>query len=176
MPEFNPTRDVVVLFKGDSYTVSVSQAMRDGGWLGGQGVQWVDSPTRDEFLVSYSDGLYGGFLLWGSNESSDQLVSTEEQQPTYGYATFCAGGWLMQNRAFERFTYASRVGPGPLVPITYVVGQRVVFSLRGLYTNEDEWTLSGDPRAPNGYYIANVVDTPRPNLRGVYYITLQTSI
>lgn len=175
MPEFNPTRDVVVLFKGDSYSVMVDQAMRNGGWLGGQGVKWVDSP-RDEFLVTYSDGLYGGFLLWGSNESSDQLIATVEQQPKYGYATFCAGGWLMQTRAFERFTYQSRTVPGPLVPITYTVGQRLVFSLRGLYTNQDEWALSGDPRGANGYFIANVVDTPRPNARGEYYLTLQTSI
>lgn len=174
MPEFNPTRDVVVQFKGDSYTVSVDPAMRANGWLGGQGVRWVNSP-RDEFLVTYSDGLYGGFMLWGSNESSDQFIAIEEQQPTYGYGTFCAGGWLMQCRAFERYTWASRQ-VGPLVPITYVVGQRLVFSLRGLFTNEDEWTLSGDPRAPNTYYIASVVDTPRPNARGEFYLTLQTSI
>lgn len=175
MAEFNPTRDVVVLFLGDSYPVAVNQAMRDGGWVGGQGVQWVDS-TKDEFQVGYSDGLYGGFLLWGSNESSDQLISQVQQQPLYGYGILCAGGWLMQTVAFERYTYASRTGPGPLVPITYTVGQRLVFSNRGLFTNEDEWTLSGDPRAPNEYFIANVVDVPRPNLRGVYYITLQTSI
>lgn len=175
MPEFNPTRDVEVLFKGDSYSVSVDQTMRSGGWIGGQGVKWIDSPSRDEFLVTYSDGLYGGFLLWGSDEPADQYIAMVQQQPAYGYAVLCAGGWLMQTRAFERFTYASRLG-GPLVPIVYTVGQRLVFSLRGLFTNEDEWTLSGDPRAPNGYFIANVVDVPRPNLKGEYYITLQTSI
>jgi len=175
MPDFNPTRDVVVLFKGDSYSVAVDSAMQAGGWIGGQGVKWIDSP-KDEFLTTYSDGLYGGFMLWGSNESSDQYVATEEQQPKYGYGTFCAGGWLIQTRAFERFTYASRTGGGPLVPITYVLGERLVFSLRGLWTKEDEWTLSGDPRAPNGYYCASVVDVPQPNARGVYYITLQTSI
>lgn len=175
MPELARTRDCVVLFKGDSYSVLVDDAMQAGGWQGGQAVRWVDSP-RDEFLVSYSDGLYGGFMLWGSNESSDQYVSTFEQQPTYGYGTFCAGGWLMMTRTFERYTYASRTGGGPLVPITYTVGQRLLFSLRGYWTNEDEWTLSGDPRAPNGYYIGNVVQAPAPNAQGEYYMTIQTSI
>jgi len=175
MLEFNPTRDVVVLFKGDAYTVAVDPAMQANGWLGGQGVKWKDS-TKDEFLVTYSDGLYGGFLLDGSNEPSDQFIAIEAQQVVYGYATFCAGGWLIQTRAFERYTYLSRTIPGPLVPITYTIGQRLLFSLRGLFTNEDEWTLSLDPRMPNGYFIANVVDTPRPNARGEYYLTLQTSI
>ena len=175
MAELPRTRDVVPLFKGDSLTVMVNDLMRTNGWQGGQAVQWVDSP-RDEFLVSYSDGLYGGFLLWGSNETSDQFISTEEQQPKYGYATLCLGGWLMYTRTFERYTYASRTGGGPLVPITYTAGQRVLFSLRGWWTNEDEWTLSGDPRAPNGYYVGSVVQAPVPNEQGVYYITLQTSI
>jgi len=174
MPDFNPTRDVVVLFKGDSYPVAVDPVMQAGGWIGGQGVRWVDSP-KDEFLVSYSTGLYGGFMLWGSNESSDQFIAYTEQQIKYGYGTFCAGGWLIQTRAFERYTYASRLIP-PLVPITYVVGERLVFSLRGLWTNQDEWTLSGDPRAPNGYFCASVADIPRPNARGEFFMTLQTSI
>lgn len=168
------TRDVEVLFKGDSYTVSVDSAMLASGWQGGQGVKWTQS-TKDEFLTTYSDGLYGGFLLWGSNESSDQYIAYTEQQLKYGYAVLCAGGWLIQTRTFERYTYASRQA-GPLVPITYIVGQRLVFSLRGLLTSEDEWTLSGDPRAPNTYYVANVVDVPQPNARGDLYITVQTSI
>lgn len=174
MSDFNPTRDVVVLFKGDAYTVLVDASMRASGWMGGQGVQWVDS-TKDEFLVTYSDGIFGGFMLWGSNEPSDQFIALVDQQPAYGYGTFCAGGWVIQTRAFEQYTYASRI-LGPLVPITYTVGQRLLFSLRGLFTNEDEWTLSGDPRAPNGYFLASVVDLPRANSRGEPYLTLQTGI
>lgn len=175
MPQLARTRDCVVLFKGDSYTVLVDDAMRENGWQGGQAVKWVDSP-RDEFLVTYSDGLYGGFLLWGSNESSDQFVSTEEQQPTYGYGTICLGGWLMMTRTFERYTWASRNGGGPLIPLTYTVGQRVLFSLRGFWTVEDEWTASGDPRGANGYYVGSVVQAPTLNEQGVPYLTLQTSI
>ena len=159
-------------FKGDAYTVSVSQAMAAQGWQGGQGVQWDDS-AQDEFIVTFSDGIYGGFMLWGSNEPSDQFTSMTGAQPIYGYGTFCAGGWIIATRTFEQYTYASRIG-GPLVPIVYTVGQRVVFSLRGLFTNEDEWTPSGDPRAPNTYFIGSVIQAPAPENNN--YIVLQTSI
>jgi hypothetical protein len=114
-------------------------------------------------------------LLWGSNEDSDQYISMVEQQVVYGHAVFCAGGWLMTTRTFERYTYASRV-MGPLVPITYTVGERLLFSLRGYWTNEDEWTASGDPRGANDMFVGSVVQQPRPNAKGVEYITLQSSI
>ena len=167
-------RDVNVLFKGDSYTVMIDPALQASGWQGGQGVQWVDAPI-DEFMVGASDGVYGGFLLWGSNEDSDQYIALVGQQVAYGYAVLCAGGWLMNTRTFEQFTWLSRQ-VGPLVPITYTVGERVRFSLRGYWTNEDEWTLSGDPRGSNGYFIGSVVGGPTPNDHGVPYLTIQTSI
>jgi hypothetical protein len=175
MSQLTRTQDVVVLFRGDAYTVMVDPTMRTNGWHGGQGVQWLDS-NLDEFLTTYSDGLYGGFMLWGSNEPSDQFVSTQEQQPQYGYGVLCLGGWLIMTRTFERYTYASRVGGGPLVPLTYQVGQRILFSLRGYFTVEDEWSAAGDPRAPNGYYVGSVVQAPTQNNQGEYYVTLQTSI
>lgn len=165
-------RDVETLFKGDSYTVAIDQAMAQAGWQGGQFVRWVDS-SQDEFIVSFSDGLYGGFSLWGSNESSDQFTGMTGAQPLYGYITLCTGGWLIATRTFEKYTYASRQ-IGPLVPITYVEGVRLRISLRGLATTEDEWTLSGDPRAPNDYYIATVVQAPSSDNN--QYLTLQTSI
>jgi hypothetical protein len=175
MTEIARTRDVAVIVKDAAYTVLVDAAMRAGGWQGGQGVRWVDSP-RDEFLVTYSDGQYGGFLLWGSNEPADQFVGTLEQQPTYGYGTFCTGSWVVATRTFERYTYASRTGGGPLVPITYTVAQPLLFSLRGYWTNEDEWTLSGDPRAPNTFFVGRVAQTPVLNSLGVPYLTLQTGL
>ncbi len=173
MPEILRTRDVVVLFKGDAYPVMIDPTMQARGWPGGQGVQWVNSPL-DEFRVGFSDGLYGGFLLWGSDEPADKFTAMTGQQPTYGYAVMCAGGWLISTSTYEKYTYLSRIGGGPLVPINYVVGERLVFSLRGWFTKEDEWTLSGDPRMPNGYYIANVVQVP--SAANDYYIMLQTSI
>jgi hypothetical protein len=147
--------------------------MATQGWQGGQGVRWGDS-LRDEFIVTFSDGIYGGFMLWGSNEASDQFTSMTGAQPLYGYGTFCAGGWIIATRTFEQYTYASRQA-GPLVPINYAVGQRVVFSRRGFFTNEDEWSQPPiDPRAPNGYFVGSVVQLPTPENNN--YITLQTSI
>lgn len=169
---FSRERDCYVLFKGDAYPVAVSQAMQTQGWQGGQGVQWIDSP-RDEFLVSFSDGLYGGFMLWGSDEASDKFTSLTGNQPLYGFGVICAGGWLIATRTFERYTYASRQA-GPLVELSYIVGERVRFSLRGFWTKEDEWTLSGDPRGANGFFVGSVVQAPSADNN--HYITLQTSI
>lgn len=173
MAEIFRTRDCVVFSKGDAYTVMTSAAMLAAGWPGGQGVRWIDSP-QDEFLVTYSDGLYGGFFLWGSNESSDQYTAMTGQQAKYGYATFCAGNWILSTSTYERYTYLSRTGGGPLVPLVYVEGMRLRFSLRGYFTIEDEWTLALDPRAPNNYYIANVVQAPSAVTDD--YLTVQTSI
>ena len=170
--EFPRTRDCYTLFKGDAYTVAVDQTMVQQGWQGGQGVMWAAS-ARDEFIVTTSDGLYGGFLLWGSNEDSDQFISMTGQQPLYGYGTLCAGGWIIATRTFEQYTYASRQ-LGPLVPLVYTAGIRVRFSLRGFWTVEDEWTLSGDPRAPNDFYIGSVIQPPSTDNNN--YLTLQTSI
>jgi hypothetical protein len=166
------TRDCVILLKGDAYPVTVSPAMATGGWKGGQGVQWVAS-SKDEFLVTYSDGLYAGFLLWGSDEPSDQFTAITRNQPAYQFTTIGAGGWLIMTTAFEQYTYASRQS-GPLVPITYSASDRLVFSLRGYWTNEDEWTLAGDPRAPNTYFIGFVIQPPTSNTS--QFLTVQVSI
>lgn len=170
--EFSRSRDCVVIFKGDAYPVAVDQTMQTQGWQGGQGVQWTDS-TKDEFLVTFSSGLYGGFLLVGSDESSDEFVSFTGNEKTYGYGVLCAGGWLISTRTFERYTYASRQS-GPPVELNYTVGERVRFSLRGFWTKEDEWTLSGDPRGSNGFFIGSVVQAPSVDTD--FFITLQTSI
>lgn len=175
VPEQFRTRDCVILRKGDTLTVNVTDRMVQGGWIGGQGTQYA---TRglDEILVDYSDGLYAGFLLWGSDEISDRFTSMTQNQPSYGFAVIGAGGWIIMTKAYERYTYASRTGGGPLVPIVYNESDRLVFSLRGYYTKEDEWTLSGDPRAPNNYFIAFVIQSPRPQEPFDSYITLQVSI
>jgi hypothetical protein len=170
--ELPRTRDCIVLVKGDTYPVTVSEAMVVGGWQGGQGVQWA-APVKDEFLVTYSDGYYAGFMLWGSDESSDQFTATTRNQPFYRFATCGAGGWHITTRTFERYTYASRQ-LGPLVAITYNPSDRLVFSLRGYWTKEDEWALSGDPRAPNTYYIGFVSQVPNAATDG--YMGIQVSI
>jgi hypothetical protein len=173
MPELFRTRDVIILFKGDTYTCAVDTNLGVSGWLGGQGCQW-ETPSRDEFLVSASDGLYAGFFLWGSDESSDQFTSMTLSQPTYHYAVIGAGGWLISTSTYERYTWLSRTGGGPLVPIAYKESDRLMFSLRGYWTKEDEWTLANDPRKPNNYYIAFVAQAPSSLTNG--YMTIQTSI
>jgi hypothetical protein len=173
MPEIFRTRDVIVFFKGATITVDVTEAVAASGWRGGQGFQWVP-PVGDQLLVSTSDGLYGGFALWGSNESSDEFVATTRNQPTYRYVVLGAGGWLIATTSFEKYTYASRTGGGPLVPIVYNASDRLVFSLQGMWTKEDEWSLSGDSRAPNTYYIGFVAQKPTPARNN--YMTIQISI
>lgn len=125
-------------------------------------------------MVSASDGLYAGFFLWGSDESSDQFTSMTRQQPTYRYAVIGYGGWMICTGSYERYTYLSRTGGGPLVPLVYNESDRLLFSLRGYWTKEDEWTLSGDPRMPNSYYIGFVSQAPTPARNN--FMTIQTSI
>lgn len=153
------TRDVVVFVKSKTIPVTISTRMQSGGWPGGQGVTWLDDPNNDLFQVDYSDGRFGGFLLWGSNEVSDQYVAYYKNQPTYRFAVMCIGSWVVSTLTFETYTYASRMA-GPLVRNVYVPGNKLRFSLRGYATPEDEWTLSGDPRAPNNFFIGRVIQPP----------------
>lgn len=167
-------RDCVVLFKGDAYFCEVTDLLAAEGWDGGQGVKWAPCPVgHDGFMVTRSDGYYAGFLLNGSNESGDRFSAVTQNQPYYKFATLCAGGWLIMTTAFERYTWASRQA-GPLVEIDYHESDKLLFSNRGLFTKEDEWTLSGDPRAPNSYYIAFVIQVPTD--ANNHYMTIQTSI
>jgi hypothetical protein len=165
---FTDTRDVQVLYKGDSYTVAVSENMKRLGWAGGQGVMWVDSDI-DEFLVDFSTGLYGGFCLWGSQESSDRLTSMTGNQALYGYTVLCSGNWIFSTTTYEKYTWASRSGPGPFVPIVYEVKQRLVFSSRGYWTSE-----TNDGGGVNEYYIGNIVQAPSASNN--WRLTIQSSI
>ena len=178
MPELARTRDCIVLVKGDAYPVTVSQEMATKGWQGGQAVQWVESDT-DEFVVTFSDGFYAGFMLWGSNESSDLYTSSTKNQPYYRFATVGAGGWQISTVSYERYTYASRKSGGPLVPLEYHASDRLVFSLRGYWTTEvTEWLDSGIPeyiaRGLNTYYIGFV--SQAPSLVNDFYMGIQVSI
>lgn len=167
------TRDCIILVKGDAFTVAVDDTLANEGWQGGSGVKWTP-PAGDQPTVTRSDGYYAGFALWGSNESADEYTAMTRQFPTYRFLVLGAGGWVIATRSYEVYTWASRQGPGPLVPITYTASDRLVFSLRGFWTTEDEWTLSGDPRAPNAFYIGYVVQPPTAITSN--YLTVQVSI
>ena len=168
------TRDVVIFVKSKTVPVMIDTAMAAGGWPGGQGVQWIDNPNYDTFQVTYSSGQWGGFLLWGSNESSDQYVAYYKNQPTYKFAVMAIGPWVVSTTTFETYTYASRQ-VGPLVKNVYTPGNKLRFSLRGYYTPEDEWSLSGDPRAPNNLFVARVIQAPNPLINN-NYLELQSMI
>jgi len=121
-------RDCVVFAKGDSHVVTVDPAMVAGGWAGGQGVTWVDSPLPER-VVSYSSGLFGGFMLWGSDESADQYVSSTRVQLVHpGTAVMMAGNAIISTSSYERYTYASRIGGGPLVALVYAPRDPLYFS------------------------------------------------
>lgn len=170
----NPrTRDCIILFKGDCFTVAVDDALAAAGWQGGQAVKWAPS-LKDLPTVTLSDGFYAGFALWGSNETADQFTAMTGQFPAYRFAVIGSGGWLIMTQSFERYTYASRTGGGPLVEIDYHASDRLLFSLRGYWSKEDEWSLAGDPRAPNTYYIGYI--SQAPNDANGHFMTIQTSI
>jgi len=172
MPEIVRSRDCVVFFYGDRQTVAVSVAMVAGGWAGGQGVQWADS-IADERLVSYSMGLYGGFLVWGSDESGDQFTGMTQQQVVYRYATMFSGGCLMATTSYEKYTWLSRTGGGPLVPLVYGANDVLYLSLRGLWTKEDELTLSASLLAP-AFFTGFVTQVPKALNR--FFLGIQTSM
>jgi hypothetical protein len=172
MSEIIRSRDAVVFFYGDRQPVTVSSAMVVGGWPGGQGVQWANT-AADVRMVTYSTGLYGGFLIWGSDEVGDRFVSMTQTQVVYATATMFSGGCLMSTTSYERYTYASRTGGGPLVPIIYKINDPLYFSLRGLWTSEDELTLSLNPLAP-AFFTGFVAQLPKNSNR--YYLGIQTSL
>lgn len=167
MPEIIRSRDCVVFFKGDSQPVIVSQDMINLGWAGGQGVQWVDS-ANDERVVTFSSGLYGGFLVWGSDESSDQFTAMTKQQLIYRYAVMLSGGCLMATTSYERYTYASRTGGGPLVPLVYGANDILYLSKRGLWTKENEMGIV-DPLDPAFFtgFVAQVPKSVSSNFLGI---------
>lgn len=165
------SRDLIVFFKGDTYTVTVSPAMLASGWQGGQGVMWC-SGVEDERTVTYSNGLYGGILLWGSDEIADELTAATRNQLEYRFATIMLGGSLISTSTYERYTYASRLG-GPLVPLVYNPNDILYLSLRGWWTKEDEATLSGAVYAPNFFtgFVSQV-----PKVSNNFFLGVQTGM
>lgn len=170
--ELPRTRDCIALVTDLSMPVTVDASMVSGGWPGGSGVTWAAS-TSDNFVVTYSDGTYGGFLLWGSDERADQFVASTGNQPKYRFGVCCFGTWVISTVAYEKYTLQSRLTP-PLVPNLYVVGERLRFSLRGLWTPEDEWAISGDPRGSNGFLVGSIIQTP--SSRNNFHLMIQTAL
>lgn len=170
--EIPRTRDVIVLVTDLTIPVLVDDAMAAGGWPGGQAVTWVDA-GYDTFTATYSDGTYGGFLLWGSDETADQFTAYTENQVKYQFGVCCVGTWVISTIAYEKYTLQSRMTP-PLVPNVFEVGGRLRFSNRGLWTPEDEWTIAGDPRGENIFLVGSVIQAP--TVDNNYHLMVQTAI
>lgn len=172
MPEIFRSRDCIIFFKGTIQPVAIDPVMVAGGWPGGQGVKWVNLPGVD-LAVTYSDGLYGGFLIWGSDEDGDQFVSNTRSQVIYRYGSLFFGGGLISTRTYEQYTWASRTAGGPLVPLTYGIQDILYLSSRGWWTKEDEMTLSGHLMAP-AFSSGVVAQVPKANNR--YFMGIQTGL
>lgn len=166
-------RDCVVFSKGDAHGVTVDASMLVGGWAGGQGVQWVESDI-EEPVVSYSQGLYGGFLIWGSDESADRFTAVTRSQIVHpGSVVMMAGNAVISTSSYERYTYASRLA-GPLVPLVYAPKDPLYFSRRGLWTNEDE-SSQGVPLAfAPAFFAGFCLQAPAPVNQ--FYLGIQTSL
>lgn len=132
-------RDVAILIKAESFTPKVHPDLIESGWDGGTVVKWVHDPHGD-FMVGRCGPTDNpsGFLLWGSNEDADQFISMTEQQPKIGYAVMFFGDVVFRTRTYERYTQASRNGPGPLVELPYIVGEELYISENGKLTSEKE--------------------------------------
>lgn len=169
MPEIDRTRDVVIFAKGDTMAVAVSPSMAASGWAGGQAVQWFAS-GKDEFAVELSDGAPQGFMLWGSDEDSDQFTAMTRQFPRYQFGVMGFGGWLMSTRTYETHTLAS----GRTTPIVYSPQDELLLSLGGKWTTEDEWTVTADARAPNENVAGVVVQAP--SAVNNFFLTLQVRL
>jgi hypothetical protein len=171
MTEIVRSRNLVLFFAGDKYTVTPGPLMIANGWLGGQGVTWVPG-VNDECTVEISDGRYGGVALYGSDEEADMHTGLSGGQRSARYVTILLGGCLISTSTYERYTWASRQ-VGPLVPLVYTPNQILHLSLRGYWTYEDEATLSGAAWAPNFFtgYVAQV-----PKALNGYYLGIQMSM
>lgn len=170
MTEILRSRDCIVFFKGDSTTVVVHDDMVQRGWPGGQGVSWVNG-SGDDRVVSFARGGWGGFLVWGSDEDGDRFTGMTANQPHYRFATMLFGGNIISTSSYEKYTYASRLLGGPYVPLVYNPNDTLYLSLRGLWTKEDELTLSGDSMAP-AFFAGYVAQIPKAANR--FFLGVQT--
>jgi hypothetical protein len=161
-------RDCVIFGKAEIYTVGIDDVMLAGGWDGGTGVTWVDSLSEIP-MVSYSNGLYGGFLIFGSSETADQYVSSTQNQLAYGRGVIATGNAVISTSTYERYTYASRVSGGFLVSLVYTPGEPLYFSKRGLWTNEKEGTPLGD-----NFFTGFVMQAPSKTNQ--FFLGIQTSL
>lgn len=135
LPEL--ARDLVLMVKGDSFTVQVADELAQTGWAGGQFVKYT-TPVGGFPTVNQADGRYCGFFIFGSDEQADQFTSMTQQNTLYNYAVLQFGGNVFYTRTFEELGYLARNGLGPAVPLVYTPNQFLYISENGKITNENE--------------------------------------
>lgn len=181
LPEL--ARDLVLMVKGDSMTVQVSDELDAEGWAGGIFAKYT-TPVGGFPTVTRADGRYCGFFIFGSDEQADQFTAMTRQNVVYSYVTLQFGGNVAYTRTFEEYGYLARNGLGPMVPLVYTPNQLLYISENGKVTNENESDLGvfGPHNFPDG--------TPVPDLSFVafglcfcppmavtnFYIGIQTNI
>lgn len=141
---YTAQRQLSILHKGDSMPMKIDAAMASKGWVGGTFVRWVDDGSGEP-CVTIADGRYCGFTPWGSNEPADRYTAITQTNPTYKYITMFYGGNFFATSSFERYTYISRHGGGPLVPLVYSPQDFLYVSENGLITNQDESNPAVNP-------------------------------
>jgi len=160
LPELS--RDLVILYKGDTITAQVRDDMAAAGWAGGQFGRWVVDASGFPTLA-LADGRYCGFFLFGSSEAGDQYTAMTEQNPHYKYVVLGFGGNVFYTRTFEQYGYLARHGLGPMVPLSYEPQQILYVSENGKITPENESDLAT-------YGIHNFPDgTPVPDMSFTFF-------
>lgn len=131
------SRQCAIFHKGDTMPIRISASLAASGWLGGQFVKWIDDGSGQP-VVAMADGRYCGFMPFGSSEPSDQYTAMTNQNPLYKYVVMFFGGNYAATTTNERYTYTSRHGGGPLVPLVYNSQDFLYVSENGKLTNQDE--------------------------------------
>lgn len=144
-------RDFAALKKADSFPAKASAALVASGWNGGQCARWVDD-GNGFMCLALADGRYCGFMPFGSNESGDQYTALTDSGVTYKYVTLFFGGGIGYTRTYERDSYISRNGGGPLVPLVYMSQSILYVSGNGNITieNESDPLVNPDMVFPDG--------------------------
>ncbi len=176
-------RDYCALHKGDSIPIKISAELAASGWAGGQFVRWIDDGSG-EMCCSLADGRYCGFIPFGSDESGDQFTAITTSNTTYRWATLFFGGNVGYTQSYERYTYESRNGAGPLVALTYNVQQVLYVSENGKVTTENESDPGvnpgllfpdGQPITPFSFFFFGICMVPPHAVKTKGYLGIQTN-
>lgn len=142
--EYITTRNCSIFHKGDSMPMKIDAALAAKGWAGGTFVKWTDDGTGEP-CVTLADGRYCGFTPWGSNEVADQYTSMTQTFPKNRFITMFFGGNYLATSTYERYTWLSRHGIGPVTPLVYQPQDFLYVSENGIITNQDESDLAVNP-------------------------------